>query len=103
MTPVEKKMTLISALELKRLLTELKDKRPDICIRYRILGEMWKDNFFRIHLIRDSGAIFHDMVENKLYTISDLSTVMQFELDAAFQNFQPHYHYDVMPSEKAFT
>ena len=35
-------------LELKRLLVDLKEKRPDICVRYRLLGEMWGVNFMRV-------------------------------------------------------
>jgi hypothetical protein len=99
MLAVDKNKTLISDLELKRLLIELKDKRPDICFRYRQLGEMWKPNFMRIIDISDKGAVLNDETHNKLVFISDFSQVMQFELDAKFQQYQPHFHYEVLPTE----
>jgi hypothetical protein len=86
---------LISVLELKRLLIDLKDKRPDICFRYRLLGEMWVTNCTSVLYVGDRGLLLNDEVSNKLISISDLSAIMQFELDAPFQGFQPHFHYDV--------
>jgi hypothetical protein len=94
--------TLISVLELKRLLTELKDKRQDICFRYRLIGEMWKRNFFRILKVTEKGVVLNDAVDNKLIFLNDLTAVMQFEIDAAFQAFEPHFHYEVSPFENAF-
>lgn len=88
---------LISVLELKRLLVELKDKRPDICVRYRLLGEMWAQHFMRVLRVTEKGVMLSDEPSNKLVLITDLSNVMQFELDNRFQNFQPFYHYEVKP------
>ena|SRR5687768_8191232 len=88
---------LISILELKRLLTELKDKRPDICFRYRMLGELWIPNFHRVIRVTDNGVILNDEVSNRLRNIADLSGIMQFEIDNSFQNFEPHFHYEVKP------
>lgn len=89
--------TFITVLELRRLITELRDKRRDICIRFRLIGEMWKPNFLRIIDITDHGLVVNDEVDNKLYFLRDLSLVMQFEIDARFQGFEPHFHYDVVP------
>jgi hypothetical protein len=102
MAELDKNMTLISVLELKRLLVELKDKRPDICFRYRLLGEMWKPHFMRIIDINEKGAVLNDETNNKLIFLPDFTQVMQFELDAKFQQFQPHFHYDVQPAEKIY-
>jgi hypothetical protein len=85
----------VSVLVLKRLLVELKEKRPDICIRYRCMGELWRQNFTRVVFITDRGVFLNDEVLNKLITIPDLSIIMQFELDNRFQNFQPYFHYNV--------
>jgi hypothetical protein len=90
---------LISVLELKRLLIDLKDKRPDICFRYRLLGEMWVTNCTSVLYVGDRGLLLSDEVSGKLISISDLSAIMQFELDAPFQGFQPHFHYDVSAAE----
>ncbi len=86
---------LISTLELKGLLLDLKDKRPDVCIRFRLLGEMWAENFMRVIMITEKGAIFNDESINEFVNVSDLANIMQFEVDNRFQNFQPHYHYEV--------
>jgi hypothetical protein len=88
---------LISVLELKRLLIELKDKRPDICFRYRMLGDLWTPHFHRVIGVTEKGVILNDEVSGKFRNIQDLSSMMQFEIDNAFHNFEPHYHYEVKP------
>jgi hypothetical protein len=88
--------TLISVLELRRLMVDLSEKRPDICIRFRLLGELWTVNFMQVKRIADKGALlFDDSIG--LVSVSDLNFVMQFELDRPFQGFQPYYHYEVTP------
>lgn len=87
----------VPVLELKRLLHSLKDSRPDICVRFRLMGEMWQSNHMRIIDIDERGVALNDEAANKLVFIRDLSHVMQFELDRAFQQYQPHYHYSVSP------
>lgn len=88
--------TLISTLELKRLMVDLSEKRPDICIRFRLLGELWGVNFLRVTRISEKGAVLLDETHG-LVSISDLNFVMQFEIDKSFQSFQPYYHYEVTP------
>jgi hypothetical protein len=90
-----KSKALISVLELKRLLIDLKEKRPDICIRYRLIGELWVTSFRRVVSVADSGASFNDEVHNKLFFLRDISNIMQFELDNRFQDYQPFFHYNV--------
>lgn len=89
----------IAVLELKRLLTELKEHRPDICIRYRLIGQMWAQNFGRVVELTDKGVMLSDEPSKRLVSIPDVSHIMQFELDKAFQSFEPHYHYDVVTSD----
>lgn len=88
--------TLISVPELKRLLVDLLEKRPDICVRFRLLGELWSINFLRTIRITEKGGIFLDEVQG-LVSVSDLNFIMQFEIDKPFQGFQPYYHYEVTP------
>jgi hypothetical protein len=85
----------VSVLELRRLLFELKEHRPDICIRYRLLGQMWATNFLRIIRLTEKGVLLNDENSGKLVTIPDLAQIMQFEVDKPFQMFQPYFHYDV--------
>lgn len=94
---VEKSRSVISVLELKRLLVDLKEKRPDVCIRYRLLGEMWVTNAMRVIHVSENGALLNDEHINKLVNLADLSSVMQFEIDAPFHGYQPHFHYNVRP------
>jgi hypothetical protein len=88
----------ISVLELRRLLVEIKEYRPDICVRYRLLGEMWSPGFMKIVMVAEKGILLSDEPANKLISLSDLSMVMQFEIDNRFREFQPHFHYEVVPS-----
>jgi hypothetical protein len=94
---LETTKNLISVLELKRLLVDLKEKRSDICVRYRLLGEMWVVNSMRVINVTENGVMLNDERKNQLINLPDLSLIMQFELDAPFQGFQPHFHYNVRP------
>ena len=88
--------TLISVLELRRLMVDLSEKRPDICIRFRLLGDLWNVNFVRVMKLTERGVVLMDDLRG-LQSISDLNFVMQFEIDKPFQGFQPYYHYEVTP------
>lgn len=88
--------TLISVLELRRLMVDLLEKRPDICIRFRLLGELWHIYFMRVMRITGKGALLFDE-NNNMVSISDLNSVMQFEIEKPFQGFQPYFHYEVSP------
>ncbi|HYG03854.1 MAG TPA: hypothetical protein VD927_15505 [Chryseosolibacter sp.] len=94
---MERAHSLISVADFKNLLSELKEKRPDICIRYRVLGEMWAHNFMSILFVSRKGAVLKDEISNRLMSVSDLSNIMQFELDKPFQGFQPYFHYEIQP------
>lgn len=87
----------ISVLKLRGLLFELKDLRPDICIRFRLIGVMWQTNHLRIFKITEKGLALHDENANKLIILNDLQNVIQFEIDHSFQQYQPHFHYSVDP------
>jgi hypothetical protein len=87
----------ISVIELKRLLIELMEKRSDIGIRFRFIGEMWSINFSRIVTVTERGALFRNEVSQKFVAVSDLTAIIQFEIDTRFQNYKPFFHYDVKP------
>lgn len=87
-------------MELKKLLYGLQNRRPDICIRVRLQGEMWMQNFMRIVLVSEMGLLLHDESANKLSRISGLENIIQFEIDRSFEMFEPHFHYDVVLSGK---
>jgi hypothetical protein len=91
------KTNTVPVLEFRRLLYELKDLRPDICVRLRLLGEMWQISHCRVVQLTEKGAVLNDESVNRLLLVTDLSNVIQFELDHNFQNFQAHFHYNVDP------
>lgn len=93
----------VTTVELMQLLVELRDKSKNTCFRYRILGEMWKQNFFRIVGVSQGGVALLDDVTNKLVFIQDLSKIVQFEIDASFQAYQAHFHYEVLPYTENIT
>jgi hypothetical protein len=86
----------VTILELKRLLHELNDKQSYICVRYRLLGEMWQTDFVKIATIDDSGVLFYNETTGRFAKLSSVGKIIQFEIDHSFQNFQPHFHYDVI-------
>lgn len=88
---------LISVIELKRLLIDLKEKKPGVCIRFRLLGELWARNFMSIAAISEKGVVLKDDANNFI-AIGNLSDVIQFEIDEPFQSYRPYNHYDVNPS-----
>ncbi len=90
-----KTTTDIDVLLLKQLLINLKQYRPEICIRFRMIGELWQPLFLKIMDVTDSGVALLNEAENRLTFIQNLCNVMQFEIDCKFQNYQPNNHYDV--------
>ena len=89
----------VEVLQLRRLLFELKEHRPDICFRYRMLGQMWAPNFSRVISLTEKGLHLNDETSNRFVSIPDLSQIIQFELDKPFQAFKPYFHYDVVVSQ----
>ena len=89
---------IVPFLELKRLLYELKDLGPNVSFRYRLMGEMWQTNFLTILQVTEKGAVFVDETTKKIVMIPDVSSVMQFELDHSFRQYEAHNHYNVEPA-----
>jgi hypothetical protein len=86
----------LTVLELKRLLIELKEKRPDICIRYRLIGEMWMDNFTSIRsVVGNSMFVNYERIGMSIH-IPNIGNIIQFEIDHTFQQYEAHFHYDVV-------
>lgn len=88
----------VGVIELRRLLVEIKEHRPDICFRYRLIGQMWAADFLRVIAFTDKGVVVNNESSNKLLTVSNLAHIMQFELDKPFQSYRPYFHYDVVPA-----
>jgi hypothetical protein len=89
----------VTVVALRRLLIELKQYQPNTGVRIRRLGEMWLPGFMRIIVVDDKGVVLNDETASKLYSISDLSSLVQFEIDQRYQQYQPHFHYNIVLSE----
>lgn len=65
-------------------------------IRFRMRGELWYPNFLHVMQAGEYNRIlFVDGKRNHNIILSDLSSVIQFELDAAIHPFAPGRHYQV--------
>src|SRR5690349_14020050 len=88
----------VQHLELRRLLYELKDQRSDICVRFRLIGEMWQSSFARVIKLTEHGVVLLNESNRQAVAVKDLREVTQFEIDAPYQNYQPQNHYSVEPT-----
>ncbi len=61
------------------------------------MGEMWVTQALRVVHVTEKGVVLNDETQGAMTALLDLSAVMQFEIDAPFQGFQPHCHYNVKP------
>jgi hypothetical protein len=93
---LERSVTTFSGLEVKQLLLHM-IKLPNLCFRFRLLGEMWMKNLMQVTAVNEKTALFFDEVDMKYYLVR-INNIMQFEIDGRFQNFQPFFHYNVVPS-----
>jgi hypothetical protein len=89
--------TLISVSGFRHLLLEIKNNRPDVCVRYRLLGEMWVTNFLSVFYVNEKAVVLNDEISHRMVAITDVSNIMQFEIDKPFNGFQPYFHYEVQP------
>jgi hypothetical protein len=92
---ISRNKNLISVLELKRLLFAIADNHLNASFRYRLIGQMWQPNFFRVIKVTDKEVFLNDPLKNTLVALPDLSQLMQFEIDAPVYNFLPHNHYEI--------
>lgn len=87
---------VVTTTQLKALLTELAGEPSGVCIRTRLIGEMWHPNFMHVLMITKTGVIIlNDDVLRKAVTILRVDDIIQFEIDRKFQIYEPHFHYDV--------
>jgi hypothetical protein len=84
----------LSVLELRQQLIDVLEHSPNLCVRFRMLGEMWQVNMMRLVGVTEDRALLHDEIANKLLSIK-LDNVMQFEIDNCFKELQPFFHYTI--------
>jgi hypothetical protein len=86
---------MVTTAELKSLIFRVKSFRDDVSIRFRLQGHLWMPNFLEVVITKQAEAIFRDRSTGELIYVKDINEVMQFELDTAFEGYEPHNHYDV--------
>ena len=84
----------LSVLELRQQLIDILEHHSTLCVRFRMLGEMWQVNMMRLVGVTEDRALLHDEIVNKLLSIK-LDHVMQFEIDNCFKELQPFFHYNI--------
>ena len=88
----------LTTIELRALLQELVDHQSGVCVRPRLLGQMWMPNFLRPVRMVGKGIILFDETIMEYKVIQELRDVMQIEVDAPYKDVQPFFHYDVRPA-----
>jgi hypothetical protein len=86
----------VSLTELKRLFYDIRDRRPDVRIRLRVLGKMWNEAFCSIDSIKEDGITLVDTHHSKYIHLNQLSDVVQFELECPFFGYHAFYHYEIL-------
>jgi hypothetical protein len=85
----------LSVLQLRQLLIDIKEHGPNVCVRFRFIGEMWQQQMKRVISVSDERVLLFDEIQNKLVSIP-LQHIVQFEVDNKFKILEPHNHYDII-------
>lgn len=85
----------ISLLEFKRLLSDIRNRRPDVRVRVRLLGKMWAEQFCAVDFLNDNQVVLFDQREDEYHYINNINDVAQFELECPFFGYDAFYHYDL--------
>jgi hypothetical protein len=93
---IEKTASAISSVELKQLLVLL-TQTSNVCFRFRQVGEMWMRNHMKVNTVKEDSVLFYDDTDGKFFLVK-LKNIMQFDIDNRIHHYQPHFHYDVLPS-----
>ena len=87
----------VSFIQLKALLTSIKDGNNPVHVRFRVLGGMWQRDFMEVIDVDDDRIIFKSENGGKLIILNDMKMIVQFELYHSLAAYQPNYHYTVVP------
>jgi hypothetical protein len=88
----------LSTLDLRRLLIEMKETRSNVHVKFRLVGQPWKPNFLKILVITERGVVLVDELDSTLIFLTDLSRIMQFQVDANFRELEALHEYSVEPT-----
>jgi hypothetical protein len=86
---------IIAREDLRRLLGHIKNLRPDIHVRFRILSKPWQRNFCRLFVVNETGLVLIDEIESKVEMVPNFADIVQFEIDSRFQHYCSYTQYHV--------
>jgi hypothetical protein len=95
---MQKTQTTVTGLELKQLLIQLASLHK-ICFRFRLIGALWMNRHMRVISVSEKSVFLHDEQSNRFYLVK-INSIVQFDLDERFQVYQPHFHYNNVPSQE---
>jgi hypothetical protein len=88
--------TTYSFLQLRQILIDILEHAPNVCVRFRLTGELWQTHMVKIVSVTEDRILVRDESISKLISIP-IHRIIQFELDNKFKVLQPHFHYEVAP------
>ena len=94
------KKTNYSVPKLKSTLIDILENGQNVCVHFRLVGELWQPHFVRVVNVTDNRVLVNDEVRHQLISI-ELSRIIQFEIDHRFKGIEPHNHFDVILDDSA--
>jgi hypothetical protein len=85
----------LSATTLRQALIDIMEHGPNVCVRFRLIGQLWQPGFVRVVAVNDNHILVNDEFKNQLIHIN-LDMIVQFEVDHKFKRLEPHNHYDII-------
>jgi hypothetical protein len=90
---------LVSAAELRGLLADILVSSPNTCVRFRLFGELWQQQFMRIINVTSKEITLRNESTGEIEVVPNIGNIVQFEIDTKFRRYQPHFHYEVWLGE----
>ena len=85
----------VTVQELKYLLASMFEQHANTCCIFCQCDEKWSQNYLRVLLVTEKGAIFNDEKTNKITSIKSIEEIVEFELDRPYYNFERKSRYKV--------
>jgi hypothetical protein len=90
---------LVSAAELRGLLADILINSQNTCVRFRLFGELWQQQFMRIINVTSKEITLRNESTGEIEVVPNIGNIVQFEIDTKFRRYQPHFHYEVWLGE----
>lgn len=81
--------------EIRWLLVEMKDSKPEIRVKFRLSTGGWQPAFYKLTHVDEMNVVYIDERRNQMRSVP-LSDIAQFTIDKMFRKMQPYVFYDVL-------